>query len=49
MMMEVLYVDVKRDLNIKILFYLMIMNVMDALYNGNGLLHMGMYIHAAIL
>ena len=49
MKMVVLNVEEKKDLKIKNLIYLRIMNVMDVLYNGNGLHHMEIYIHAVIL
>ena len=47
--MEVLNAVEIKVLNIKNLFYLLIMNVMDVLYNGNGVLLMVKYIHVVIL
>ena len=47
--MEVLNVEGIKDLNIENLFYLKIMNVMAARYNGNGVHHMEKYIHVVIL
>jgi hypothetical protein len=46
--MEVLNVEEKKDLSIKNLYCLLIMNVMVAPYNGNGQLHMEIYILAVI-
>ena len=49
MKMVDLNVEEKKDLKIKNLIYLRIMNVTDVFYNGNGLHHMEKYILAVIL
>ena len=47
--MEYSHVEEAKDLNLKNLLYHKTMNVINAFFNGNGLLHMVTYIHVVIL